>query len=118
MSYSIDPFSAEHIIPQSLGGETDLENLALSCQGCNNHKYNKTTGRDPATEESVPFYNPWQQIWKDHFVWNQDFTLVMGLTPTGRATVEGLQLNRQGIVNLRRILYSVGEHPPTADRDS
>jgi hypothetical protein len=30
----------------------------------------------------------------------------------GRATVEALRLNREGLVNLRRILYAAGEHPP------
>jgi hypothetical protein len=48
----------------------------------------------------------------DHFAWSDDFTLVIGLTPTGRATVEKLQLNRSGLVNLRRVLRAVGEHPP------
>jgi len=30
----------------------------------------------------------------------------------GRATVEKLQLNRTGLVNLRRLLYQTNEHPP------
>ena len=34
------------------------------------------------------------------------------LTPTGRATANALQLNRESLVNLRRILYGMGEHPP------
>ncbi len=37
---------------------------------------------------------------------------VVGQTPTGRATVLALRLNRKGVVNLRRILAQVGEHPP------
>jgi hypothetical protein len=47
------------------------------------------------------------------FAWNADFTLIIGLTPTGRATVETLQLNREGLVNLRRVLCAMGEHPPS-----
>jgi len=39
---SSQPFVAEHIIPKSKGGNTIEQNLALSCQGCNNFKYNKT----------------------------------------------------------------------------
>ena len=27
-------------------------------------------------------------------------------------TVEALQPNREGLANLRRVLYGVGEHPP------
>ena len=34
-SFSSQPFSIEHIHPQHLGGGSDLDNLALSCQGCN-----------------------------------------------------------------------------------
>src|ERR1051326_8965524 len=35
-----------------------------------------------------------------------------GLTPIGRATIAALDLNRIGLVNLRRVLPSFGEHPP------
>jgi len=114
--FAVQPFSVEHIIPKSQGGQTTLGNLALACQGCNNYKYTKTEGRDPVSGESVPLYHPRQQQWRDHFAWNDDFTLVIGLTPIGRATIEALQLNRDGLVNLRRILYAMGEHPP-ADID-
>lgn len=111
--FAIQPFSVEHIVPRNQGGQTALDNLALACQGCNNHKYTKTTGRDPITGDIVSLFHPRRQQWRDHFAWNDDFTLVIALTPTGRATVETLQLNRDGLVNLRRILYVMGEHPPT-----
>lgn len=110
--FSIQPFSIEHIIPKSQGGETTLYNLALACQGCNNHKYNKTGGRDLISGDIVPFYHPRQQRWSENFVWNEDFILIIGLTPTGRTTVDALRLNREGVVNLRRVLYAMGEHPP------
>ncbi|TVP59415.1 MAG: HNH endonuclease [Nodularia sp. (in: Bacteria)] len=110
--FAIQPFSIEHIIPRSQGGITSLDNLALSCQDCNNHKYNKTEGIDPVGGNVVSVYHPRQQTWNENFAWNDDFTLVIGLTSTGRATVETLQLNREGIVNLRRVLYTIGEHPP------
>ncbi len=110
--FAMQPFSVEHIIPQSQGGQTKLDNLALSCQGCNNHKYTKIEGRDPVSSDIVPLFHPRRQRWRDHFVWNDDFTLIIGLTPTGRATVEALRLNREGLVNLRRVLYAMGEHPP------
>ncbi|MTJ53935.1 HNH endonuclease [Anabaena sp. UHCC 0253] len=110
--FAMQPFSIEHILPRSQGGMTSLDNLALSCQGCNNHKYNKTEGIDQISGNVVSIYHPRQQQWNKHFAWNDDFTLVIGLTPTGRATVETLQLNREGVVNLRRVLYAIGEHPP------
>lgn len=110
--FATQSFSVEHIEPHERGGETTLNHLALACQGCNNHKYAKIEGHDPVSGDSVPLYHPRRQRWRDHFAWNDDFTLIIGLTPTGRATVEALQLNREGIVNLRRILYAMGEHPP------
>lgn len=71
-SFAIQPFSVEHIIPRSQGGETTLDNFALACQGCNNHKYNKTEGRDPLTGDIVPLYLPRKQRWSEHFAWSDD----------------------------------------------
>ena len=115
--FAIQPFSIEHIIPRSAGGETVLDNLALSCQGCNNHKYNKIEGRDPVSGEVVPLYHPRKQRWSEHFAWNGELTRIIGLTPTGRSTVEVLQLNPEGVVNLRRVLYGMGEHPPVESNE-
>ncbi|MBI3922994.1 MAG: HNH endonuclease [Armatimonadetes bacterium] len=111
--YAMQSFSVEHIIPKSQGGSTATTNLALACQGCNNHKYTKTEAQDPAGGSRVSLYHPRRQRWGDHFAWNEDFTLIVGLTPTGRATVEALQLNRQGLLNLRKVLYARGVHPPS-----
>ncbi len=105
-------FSVEHIEPRGQGGGTSLDNLALACQGCNNHKYAKTQGNDPVSGEVILLYHPRKQKWREHFAWNDDYILIIGLTPTGRATVDALQLNREGLMNLRRILYAMGEHPP------
>ena len=110
--FATQSFSVEHIIPRSQGGTTTLDNLALACQGCNGHKYDKTEGRDSVGGETVALYHPRQQEWSSHFRWNDDYTLVVGLTPTGRATIEALQLNREGVVNLRKVLYIMAEHPP------
>ena len=35
--FAVQSFSIEHIEPRSKGGKTTSENLALACQGCNNH---------------------------------------------------------------------------------
>lgn len=112
--FAMQSFSIEHITPQSRSGETTASNLALACQGCNNHKYTKIDGYDPITGEIVTLFHPRNQQWKDHFSWNDSFIRIIGITPTGRATVEELNLNREGLLNLRKILYEVGEHPPAA----
>jgi len=110
--YSPDPFSVEHIIPLARGGTHDLENLAWACQGCNSRKYVASEALDSVTGQTVPLYHPRRDRWLEHFAWNEDNTLIIGLTQTGRATVEKLQLNRLGVVNLRRVLLLMGLHPP------
>jgi hypothetical protein len=105
-------FSVEHIEPRSRRGETVLDNLALSCQGCNNFKYTKVEGIDPVSGKAAPLFHPRRDRWRDHFTWSADFTQVIGTTPAGRATVDKLQLNRKGLLNLRQLLYAAGKHPP------
>lgn len=112
MRYAPDPFAVDHIVPSALGGANDLSNLAYACLGWNGRKFTATTANDPVTGEIAPLYNPRIHQWLDHFGWSTDFTLMIGLTPAGRATIERLQLNRPGVVNLRRMLYQVDQHPP------
>jgi hypothetical protein len=110
--YSPSSFAVEHIQPRAGGGSNESDNLAYSCQECNNRKFTRTEALDPITGENAPLYHPRQHKWSEHFVWTEDFALVLGITPTGRATVERLRLNRTGVVNLRRILTEKGLHPP------
>lgn len=110
--FATQSFSVEHIDPRIRGGKTASDNLAYACQGCNNHKYDKSDGLDPITRQIVPLYHPRLDSWSTHFKWSFDFTLLIGLTPTGRATIETLKLNREGVVNLRTVLVMAGKHPP------
>lgn len=111
-SLSHDDFAVEHIQPRAEGGADAPDNLALSCQACNNRKFTATRATDPLTGEPAPLFHPRQQEWSEHFAWTEDFAQVFGLTETGRATVDRLQLNRAGLVNLRRALRVAGKHPP------
>ena len=112
--YSTQSFAIEHIIPKHRGGgKTTATNLALSCQGCNNHKHTKIKGNDPITRKIVALFHPRRQEWADHFAWSADYFEIVGLTATGRATVAALQLNRVEVINLRRLLFAHGEHPPS-----
>jgi hypothetical protein len=111
-AYATQGFSVEHIVPLHSEGKTIASNLALACQGCNNFKYDKTSATDPASHQVAPLFHPRRDTWHAHFIWNEDCTLIVGLTSTGRATIATLQLNREGVVNLRRVLVSTGKHPP------
>ena len=113
--YAPEAFSIEHIQPRSKQGSSSLENLALACQGCNNHKFTRTRAVDPVTELSVALFHPRRHQWREHFAWHTDARHVIGLTSIGRATVETLRLNRPGLVGLRQALIAIGIHPPIHD---
>ena len=51
-------------------------------------------GEDPVTGEVVSLYHPRQDDWNEHFTWSEGFTLLIGLTHIGRATIIELDLNR------------------------
>lgn len=109
--YSPDTYSVEHIIPRSKDGDEEIDNLAYACQGCNNRKYISIDAVDPLSGSIAPLYNPRRDRWSDHFIWSEDFAILLGISPTGRATIAKLELNRKGVVNLRRVLYALGVHP-------
>jgi hypothetical protein len=109
---SSQPFVVEHVFPQSKGGQSTEENLALSCQGCNNYKYNKIAGIDGLTGKEATIFNPRKQNWSAHFAWSNDGIDIIGLTATGRVTTDVLKLNRIELRNLRRLLTDAGKHPP------
>lgn len=105
-------FEVEHITPLASGGRTMLVNLCYSCPTCNRHKAARQTAVDPQTNTVVPLFHPRQQQWSDHFAWNLDQTELVGLTPTGRATISVLQMNRPQLIRVRRMWVKLGEHPP------
>lgn len=102
----------DHIIPEAQGGRTEEANLWLACTRCNEHKSDRVEAPDPQTGEMAPLFHPRQQQWPEHFVWTPEGDRIFGLTPTGRATVAALQLNRDKLVEARREWVSVGWHPP------
>ena len=110
--FSTQSHSIEHILPKIKKGSDELENLALACQGCNSYKSDKTEAVDSFTKENSPLYNPRTDVWEDHFTWSEDYLEIIGTTTKGRATVNLLKLNRRGVINLRTVLISYGEHPP------
>jgi 5-methylcytosine-specific restriction endonuclease McrA len=79
--FAIDPLVIDHIQPVSRGGQTNSENLVLSCQTCNNYKYTKTEASDPITTQAVSLFHPRKMMWQEHFTWNEDVTQMIGITP-------------------------------------
>lgn len=102
----------EHVIPESLGGTSSLDNLCASCPTCNRRKGSRIRAIDPDTGQRVRLFHPRQQRWNRHFRWSEHGTLIFGKTICGRATVKALQMNRERLVRARRLWVSWGEHPP------
>jgi hypothetical protein len=109
--FSPNPFHVEHIVPLQAGGTNDLDNLAFACDGCNTNKWAYTTWPDPASGQAVRLFHPRTDDWNDHFQWNADFTKILAQTAVGRASADLLQLNREGLVNIRQALRQFGAHP-------
>ncbi|MFN0108147.1 MAG: HNH endonuclease [Blastocatellia bacterium] len=107
-----EPFNVEHVIPVVRGGKTEIGNLAWACAGCNYHKHDKVEAVDPQTDLIVALFNPRRHRWEEHFAWNEDAKLMIGLTATGRATIHVLWLNREELINLRWALSVLNLHPP------
>ncbi len=91
----------EHLVPVARGGASDESNLWLACAWCNSFKGAQISAVDPATGEEAPLFNPRTQHWFDHFQWSNDGVYIIGLTPTGRASVVALQLNNTWRANYR-----------------
>ena len=106
------PMEIDHIVPQSLGGPTEEDNLWLACSLCNDHKADRIAALDPLTGEITRLFDPCRQIWREHFAWTAEGDRIAGLTSTGRATVVALNLNRPSLVKARQAWVAVGWHPP------
>jgi hypothetical protein len=119
-AFSTSPYDVEHIEPSARGGTDALANLAWACSGCNGSKGIAVEAIDPITGEHVPLFHPRRHQWGEHFAWSIDRVNIIGITPTGRATVERLTLNRGPVVNLRVALIVLGFHPvqETTDTES
>lgn len=58
----------------------------------------------------LQLFNPRQQVWKKLFRWYG--VRVVGLTATGRATIEALNMNRAIMLAIRSEEELLGRHPP------
>lgn len=118
---SANRFTVDHVIPRSLSGSDELSNLALACRRCNERRYNFVAGIDPETQEIVPIFNPRRQQWQEHFIWIEDGAAIQGVTATGRATCDRLDLNdmrypeNDSIRATRQFWIQIGLHPPADD---
>lgn len=77
------PFEVEHITPQSAGGESSPDDLALSCRSCNLHKSDAVAALDEETGMAVRLFHPRRDVWGEHFAVNAATGEIEGLTDIG-----------------------------------
>lgn len=105
-------FEFEHIIPLSLGGKTNFNNLCLSCPSCNRYKGTKQTVFDSTINKEIPLFHPQNDIWEQHFTWDKNATEIKSLTEIGNVTIVTLKMNREQLVRVRQMWVKLGKHPP------
>jgi hypothetical protein len=111
-AFTPDVFETEHILPRSRGGQTELDNLAWASGGCNLYKSNRVAYPDPVDGKDSRLFNPREDEWSDHFEWGLDLATMVGKTAIGRATIAASRTNRPSLVNFRRALLAIAQHPP------
>ena len=92
-------FHIDHITPRAWGGSTEPDNLALACVSCSLRKSDRRSALDPLTGRKVSLFHPRRQSWSRHLRW--EGMTIIGSTPTGRATVHVLDMNRPLILAIR-----------------
>jgi hypothetical protein len=101
----------DHIKPQSQGGTDEIGNLAYACHDCNQFKLDREECIDPLTKLNTALFNPRTQKWNEHFEWSTDKTVLIGLSPEGRATIFCLQLNTE-LLKVARKIWQLFGWPP------
>jgi hypothetical protein len=100
----------DHVIAEKHGGQTVLDNLALSCTVCNRRKGSDISSIDPETGNLVSLFNSRTQQWSGHF--NLDGVHIIGLTDVGRTAVAFLRLTAFERLMERDALLRAGRYPP------
>lgn len=105
--------TVDHIIPESLGGVTEESNLCLACWDCNLYKAARIAIYDKFEQQAIRLFHPQNQLWPDHFEWNDDGLLIVEKTVTGRVSISALRMNRLELTSSRKLWVKVGWHPPS-----
>jgi hypothetical protein len=105
-------FHLELVVPLSQGGATVLDNLAMSCPGCNLAKGNRTAVVND-DGRIVPLFNlrryePTLLGWHLHFVLDRESGLIVPRTSAGEVTITLLKMNDASRLLARRLQIKAG----------
>jgi len=77
-------FHMDHVIPETAGGTTTFDNLALACVSCSLRKGAREFVVDPESGKNLRLFSPRRDICQEHFRWNG--VRLVGTTAVGRGT--------------------------------
>jgi len=100
-------FHIDHCVPESRGGATIFDNLALSCPGCNLAKGARLDDPRVSAESAELFnprrYDPWILGWHLNFELVRNTGVIIARTPVGTATIAALDMNSPSRVFARQL---------------
>jgi len=103
--FTLAEHEIDHVVAVKHGGQTVVENLALSCAVCNRFKGSDIASIDPETGQLTPLFHPRLDRWDDHYQLRDGE--ILGLSARGRATVRLLRMNRPTRIKERRLLQAL-----------
>lgn len=105
-------FEIDHILSEKHGGQTQLENLCLSCPDCNAFKGSDIASIDWENGEAITLlFHPRQQVWDEHFQFDNATGEIQGHSSNGRVTVNLLKLNTPERATDRKLLFDLSRYP-------
>jgi 5-methylcytosine-specific restriction endonuclease McrA len=104
-------YHLDHIIPESLGGPDNMENLALACPMCNSYKSAHVLGADAHGLDDRRLFNPRKDNWDDDFVFDPATLQLRGKTTVGQGTVNRLRMNDAIQIEGRRRWLELNLYP-------
>ncbi len=104
--FAASTHQADHTIAEKHGGQTDANNLALSCMLCNLRKASDIASLHPKTRELNELFHPRRMLWTKHFVIKND--QIEGLTDIGQTTAHFMLFNAAARILERAELRRAG----------
>jgi HNH endonuclease len=105
------PLEANHIIPEAASGKSTLADVCLCGRTCNSYKGRRIYDRDSLPGRQGWIFHPRQHQWARNFAFSADGVHLIGLTASGCATIEALQMNNHLIAHLRQLWIALRLHP-------
>jgi hypothetical protein len=105
-------YHLDHILPECLGGtDDDMDNLALACPMCNNHKSAHVLGADDNGFDDGRLFNPRKDNWDNYFAFDPVTLQVKGRIAEGHGTVNRLRMNDAIQIEARRHWVELNLYP-------